>query len=65
MEPLEPCKAMNQTWSAACRGNANTIGNQIANPVGASSLSHRASDESVLIIRDFHFELPGSSVYIR
>jgi hypothetical protein len=35
MELLEPSKAMNHPWPAACRGKARTISNQITHPASA------------------------------
>jgi len=39
MELLEPCKAMNHPWPAACHGKADTIGNQITHPASARPTS--------------------------
>jgi len=39
MERLEPCKAMNHPWPAACRGKADTISNQITHPAIARPTS--------------------------
>src|ERR1035438_10166957 len=77
MELLEPCKAMNHPWPAPARRIRSATRSHIRIAPAQhlaprtwmlqqrlSSLSHGASDTRVSgIIRDFHFELPGTVQY--